>query len=94
VQVSRVDLDGRRIDFRMVRADEGERLLERGRQAAAASASATTRPPAAPPTAVEALAAVQRADRSARAGTRAAKAATRSRKPAAKKPSPRGRSRR
>ena len=31
VQVSRVDLDGRRIDFRMVREGEGERLISRGR---------------------------------------------------------------
>ena len=31
VQVSRVDLDGRKIDFRLVREREGERLLERGR---------------------------------------------------------------
>ena len=31
VQVSRVDLDGRRIDFRMVREGESERLLTRGR---------------------------------------------------------------
>src|SRR6202008_4170267 len=32
VQVSRVDLDGRKIDFRMVREGEGDRLLSRGRQ--------------------------------------------------------------
>jgi ribonuclease R len=32
VQVSRVDLDSRRIDFRMVREGEGERLLARGRK--------------------------------------------------------------
>jgi len=32
VQVSRVDLDSRRIDFRMVREGEGERLLSRGRK--------------------------------------------------------------
>jgi ribonuclease R len=30
VQVSRVDLDGRKIDFRMVREGEGDRLLARG----------------------------------------------------------------
>lgn len=35
VQVSRVDLDGRRIDFRMVRESDGERLLAKGRGAAA-----------------------------------------------------------
>ncbi|MBE7416297.1 MAG: ribonuclease R [Ideonella sp.] len=32
VQVSRVDLDSRRIDFRMVRDSEGDRLLARGRK--------------------------------------------------------------
>jgi ribonuclease R len=32
VQVSRVDLDGRKIDFRLVREGEGERLLGRGRR--------------------------------------------------------------
>jgi ribonuclease R len=32
VQVSRVDLDGRKIDFRMVREGEGERLLSRGQR--------------------------------------------------------------
>jgi len=36
VQVTRVDLDGRRIDFRLVRDGEGERLLARGRAARAA----------------------------------------------------------
>jgi ribonuclease R len=62
VQVSRVDLDGRKIDFRMVREGEAERLLARG-QAGAASSS------------VEALAAVKDADRIARGAARAAKAA-------------------
>jgi ribonuclease R len=33
VQVSRVDLDGRKIDFRVVREAEAERLLARGRKA-------------------------------------------------------------
>jgi ribonuclease R len=32
VQVSRVDLDGRKIDFRMVREGEGDRLLARGQR--------------------------------------------------------------
>jgi len=32
VQVSRVDLDGRKIDFRMVREGEAERLLSRGQR--------------------------------------------------------------
>jgi ribonuclease R len=34
VQVSRVDLDGRKIDFRVVRESEAERLLARGRSGA------------------------------------------------------------
>src|SRR5206468_7284855 len=34
VQVSRVDLDGRKIDFRIVRDAEGDRLLARGRKGA------------------------------------------------------------
>ena len=66
VQVSRVDLDGRKIDFRMVREGEIERplpkgdRLERARSGAAASAGAE-------------LAAVQDADRIAKAATRAYK---------------------
>ena len=40
VQVSRVDLDSRRIDFRMVREGEGERLLSRGRKLDARSPQA------------------------------------------------------
>jgi ribonuclease R len=43
VQVSRVDLDGRRIDFRMVREDEGERLPTRGRGAGVARAEEGSR---------------------------------------------------
>jgi ribonuclease R len=49
VQVSRVDLDGRRIDFRMVREGEGERLLGRGRPGARSE----------PPTASQALEGVE-----------------------------------
>ncbi|HET9821945.1 MAG TPA: ribonuclease R [Burkholderiaceae bacterium] len=43
VQVSRVDLDGRRIDFRLVQEGDAERLLSRGRRerSAAPAASAT-----------------------------------------------------
>ncbi len=37
VQVSRVDLDGRKIDFRMVREGETEQLLQRGRKAVPAT---------------------------------------------------------
>jgi len=55
VQVSRVDLDGRKIDFRLVREDDGERLIARGRR---------DKPMAAPAAnAVEALAAVHEKDR-------------------------------
>jgi ribonuclease R len=53
VQVSRVDLDGRKIDFRMVREGQGERLLAAGRpDRAHVKASA-----------VDELAAVKAADR-------------------------------
>jgi ribonuclease R len=62
VQVSRVDLDGRRIDFRMVREGEGERLLARGR-----SSSRTDGP------AVETLAGVESADRAHKRAAKAAK---------------------
>src|SRR5207344_192983 len=40
VQVSRVELDSRRIDFRMVREGESERLLARGRKGDVRSAQA------------------------------------------------------
>lgn len=61
VQVSRVDLDSRRIDFRMVRDGEGDRMLARGRKAEARSPQAE-------------LAAVRARDRVAKKGARAAKA--------------------
>ncbi|MFO1223609.1 MAG: ribonuclease R [Burkholderiaceae bacterium] len=61
VQVSRVDLDSRRIDFRMVRDGEGDRMLARGRKAEARSPQAE-------------LAAVRARDRAAKKGARAAKA--------------------
>ena len=57
VQVSRVDLDARRIDFRLVREGEGERLLAQGRPARAESA-------------VDELSAVRAADRRAKADSR------------------------
>jgi ribonuclease R len=60
VQVSRVDLDGRRIDFRLVREGAGERLLARGRRAPASGAT-------------EELAAVRLRDREAKAAARAHK---------------------
>lgn len=65
VQVSRVDLDGRRIDFRMVHEGEAERLLARGRASA----------PRAAANAVEALADVEEGDRAVKRATKAAKAA-------------------
>ena len=95
VQVSRVDLDGRKIDFRMVREGEGERLLARGsRPPAPAGAGAGNAGSAS-----EALAGVKEADRRARAATRQAKGkgaheGKRSRKPQAKRPAPKPRSRR
>ncbi len=74
VQVSRVDLDGRKIDFRMVREGEGERLLSRGRSerggAPLPAASAT-----------EELASLREADRSGKAAARERKAAAAKRKP-------------
>ena len=60
VQVSRVDLDGRKIDFRMVRDGDAERLLPRGDKARPASA-------------VEELSAVREADRAVKAAARKAK---------------------
>jgi len=80
VQVSRVDLDGRKIDFRMVREGESERLIAKGR-------------PERPASAVEELAAVRDADRTVKAVARErkAEAAKRSRKPGARKTAPRPR---
>ena len=95
VQVSRVDLDGRKIDFRMVREGEAERLLVRGDK---------TRPA----NAVEELSAVREADRVVKAAARKAKGkvagvglgpglsegAKRSRKPGPQRPAPKPRTRR
>jgi ribonuclease R len=64
VQVSRVDLDGRRIDFRMVHEGEGDRLLARGRQGSRAEGGKAT----------EALAGVEATDRAHKRATKAAKA--------------------
>jgi ribonuclease R len=63
VQVSRVDLDGRRIDFRMVHEGEGDRLLARGRQGARAEGGKAT----------EVLAGVEAADRAHKRAAKAAK---------------------
>ena len=81
VQVSRVDLDGRKIDFRMVREGEGERPASPGRpDRARVQASA-----------VDQLAAVQAADRAGKAArAKARKSASggksRSPRPAGKSP--------
>ena len=88
VQVSRVDLDGRKIDFRVVREGEGERPQVRGDKARA------------PGSAVEELASVRATDRAVKTASRsarskgAAEGGTRSRKPGAQRPSPKPRTRR
>jgi ribonuclease R len=63
VQVSRVDLDGRKIDFRMVREGEAERLLARGDKQRPASAA-------------DELAKVREDDRVVKAATRRLKGST------------------
>jgi ribonuclease R len=99
VQVSRVDLDGRKIDFRLVHEGEAERPSARGDKA---------RILAAPVSAGEELAGVRESDRASRAASRALKgksgvlaggkpggdAARRSRKPAPVRPMPKPRTRR
>jgi ribonuclease R len=90
VQVSRVDLDGRRIDFRMVREGEDDATRLRARRERAI----------AKPGAEEDLARVKSADRAAKAGTKAkakgAKAAhpVKAAKSTARKASARGSKRR
>jgi ribonuclease R len=90
VQVSRVDLDGRKIDFRMVREGEADRLLARGERVK----------PIAAATALEELATVREADRILKSAARAAKSKTgnegarRSRKPGPQRPAPKPRARR
>ena len=94
VQVSRVDLDGRKIDFRMVREGEGERLLAKGERLER------------PRSAAGELAHVHDADRVSKVAARAVKAAgkgagkglsdasRRSRKPGPARPAPKPRTRR
>jgi ribonuclease R len=88
VQVSRVDLDGRKIDFRMVREDDAERLAARPEK------------PRVNATATEELSAVLDADRVVKAAARrlkdpgAAGATRRMRKPGPQRPAPRPRARR
>ncbi len=74
VQVSRVDLDARKIDFRLVREGEGERLLSRGR---AGERKAT---PAAPGSAVEQLDEVRSADRAVKSAAKKARSSSASAK--------------
>jgi ribonuclease R len=91
VQVSRVDLDGRKIDFRVVREGEADRLLARGEKLRPTGVAG----------AAEELAAVREADRVVKAGTRALKgkggggeSVKRSRRPAPQRPAPKPRTRR
>lgn len=75
VQVSRVDLDGRRIDFRLVPESGEARLLSRAlRDKQGGAGEAPRRRSAEPASAVEALAQVQRQDRELKAGRRKAAA--------------------
>ncbi len=67
VQVSRVDLDGRKIDFRMVREGEAERLLARAHRDKTGAAAHVR----ANGSAVDELEALQKADRAVRASSRA-----------------------
>ena len=64
VQVSRVDLDARKIDFRLVVPAETDRLLAKGRRTTSAAAAA------APGSAREELATLQHADREAKSSGR------------------------
>jgi ribonuclease R len=81
VQVSRVDLDGRKIDFRMVREGEGESLLARGRSGRRRAADGAD---GADGAGLE-LAAVREQDRAGKAAARAvSSAAKRGRKPASR----------
>jgi ribonuclease R len=85
VQVSRVDLDARRIDFRLVREGEGERLPVQGRPDRSRPASA-----------VEELAVIRSSDRQAKADSRRrldqAKGGAGSARKAAKRAPPAGKS--
>jgi ribonuclease R len=74
VQVSRVDLDARRIDFRMVHEGDGQRLLAQGRPGAA-------RPARPSGNATEQLEALKADDRGSRLLARAAVKAGRSERP-------------
>ncbi|NDY90693.1 ribonuclease R [Ideonella sp. TBM-1] len=73
VQVSRVDLDGRRIDFRVVREGETDRLLERGRSVASGRGGSRSATPEAEVGAEEALSVVLQADRAHKRAARSAR---------------------
>ena len=92
VQVSRVDLDARKIDFRLVREDQGSRLLAKGHRG-------KTPPRSRPASAVEELSAIHKNDADVKNATRKRKASavTGKREPGAraglgakKKTAPRG----
>lgn len=110
VQVSRVDLDGRKIDFRIVREGEAERLLARGERARPGTTGNGA-------SAVAELASVRETDRAVKAATRGLKGSgkapgklgakmgstagttgaadnRRSRKPGPQRPAPKARTRR
>jgi ribonuclease R len=92
VQVSRVDLDARKIDFRLVAPDESERLLAKGRSARQVGAPA-------PASAQAELASLASADRAAKAVTKrvrraAGEAAKRTAPAGAKRPTAKKRARR
>ncbi len=94
VQVSRVDLDGRKIDFRLVREGELDRGASRVDKIRVGSPGVAS--------AAEALAAVRVADRSAKTATKSASRAAknagpgpgRNRKPGPQRPAPKPRTRR
>jgi ribonuclease R len=103
VQVSRVDLDGRRIDFRLVREGDADRPTARGkterpdRAARAALAGRLAERATEPPlTAVDELAVVRVADRALKAVARGRQAAAgkATRKTSPRKAAAKGRSRR
>jgi ribonuclease R len=103
VQVSRVDLDGRKIDFRLVRDGDSERLLDKGRGPTAVKARRGKATEPGLTAAAAELAEVQRADVQARAGKRLAQAGKaakvagsggRSRKPGPQRAGPKPRTRR
>jgi ribonuclease R len=81
VQVSRVDLDGRKIDFRMVREGEAERLLSRAMRDKTGGAA-----PRGDGSAVEELGALKDADQAVRARSRrVGDAAAKARRPTRKR---------